>query len=226
MSAYDNDPFGLNDFTNDEDTSELKDFRSDFGENALDGEPVDFGLDGSSNESSLELDDSFDTFNSDYENKLDSNNDKNKIIKTSVIAIGVGLLIILVAFGLTRVNPSKKTKTPNKKISSNTNTAVSNLSTKESGWVQFALDEPIVFETVIKSSFTVTSIKHFARVSNDNNDKQVKSIVTGNISGLVGTYELEIPFDKAQYLSIGSVFEVSYKIIEMNGYAVVSGVEY
>lgn len=231
VTDFDNDPFGFDDFNSsdtsgDLDTSDGNSF--DFGESDFNfDEPIDFG--NSDNKGSPSFEGSFDDIDKGYASEHKDNSEQKKIIKTSVIAIGVGLLIILVAFSMNRIASNKKattkTESPKQQAEVIHNNPVVNNAT-ENGWVQVSIDNQINFDSTIESSFTVTNIRHYALVTNKNNDKQLKSLVTGNISGLVGTYEIEIPFDKAQNLSVGAVFEVSYKITELNGYSVISGIKY
>lgn len=88
-------------------------------------------------------------------------------------------------------------------------------------WVQFEVAGDITFDNVIDGELTVTSIQHFAKVTNIQNDKMVKSVVKGNISGLVGTYEVEIPYYKAVKLQIGTLLKIQYKYASQNGVKVI-----
>lgn len=88
-------------------------------------------------------------------------------------------------------------------------------------WVEFGLAGDISFDEEYSGEFTVTNIQHFAKVVNKNNDKIVKSIVTGNISGLVGTYEVEIPYYKAVKLQPGTLLKIQYKYGVQNGVKVI-----
>lgn len=88
-------------------------------------------------------------------------------------------------------------------------------------WVQFEVAGDITFDNIIDGELTVTSIQHFAKVTNVQNDKMVKSVVKGNISGLVGTYEVEIPYYKAVKLQIGTLLKIQYKYASQNGVKVI-----
>ena len=220
-----NDPFGLDDFNFSGDLDV-----SDGGNYDFDGGDFSFG--GNDTNDKIDID-SFDGDLGDIGNGYDStpndSGDKNKIIKTAILAIGAGLLIVIIAFSVNRVGRNKSNKSSNTTTKKQVENSVSNINTvsqKKNDWVQFGADDVIEFETTITSSFTITEIKHYALVTNSSNDKQLKSVLTGNISGLVGTYEIDIPFEKAQKLVVGTVFEVSYKMKTLNGYSVISSIEY
>lgn len=224
MDEQNNDPFGLDDFNYSEDFDSSGDSEFDFGDSDLKFDNAD-EIDKISVDK-IEAD--FDSIDKGYGEEHGNSGDKKGIIKTSVIVIGIGLVIIIVAFSINRISSNKKSSLKdNKKNQSETvNNNVSTVNIKSNNWVQFSSDDIIEFETDITSSFTITDIKHYALITNNTNDKQLKSTLTGHISGLVGTYEMSIPFEMAQKLEIGTVFEVSYKIKKMSDYSVVSGIKY
>ena len=220
-----NDPFGLDDFN----FSGGLDV-SDSGNYDFDGGDFSFG--GNDTNDKIDID-SFDgdlgDIGNGYDNMPNDSGDKNKIIKTAIFAIGAGLLIVIIAFSVNRVGRNKSNKSSNTTTKKQVEKSVSDIATvsqRKNDWVQFGTDDVIEFETTLTSSFTITEIKHYALVTNSSNDKQLKSVLKGNISGLVGTYEIEIPFEKAQKLDVGTVFEVSYKMKKLNGYSVISSIEY
>ena len=220
-----NDPFGLDDFNFSGDLDV-----SDGGNYDFDGGDFSFG--GNDTNDKIDID-SFDgdlgDIGNGYDNMPNDSGDKNKIIKTAIFAIGAGLLIVIIAFSVNRVGRNKSNKRSNATTKKQVEKSVSDINTvsqRKNDWVQFGTDDVIEFETTLTSSFTITEIKHYALVTNSSNDKQLKSVLKGNISGLVGTYEIEIPFEKAQKLDVGIVFEVSYKMKKLNGYSVISSIEY
>ena len=59
-----------------------------------------------------------------------------------------------------------------------------------------------------------------------NNDKQLRGILSGSISGLAGTYKLEVPADVATNLQIGQQFTVEYQLQDMGDYKLVGHIQY
>lgn len=96
------------------------------------------------------------------------------------------------------------------------------------GWVAFEYDESIeIYDDYVNSTFTVIEINHFARKAVDNgNNIELKSVVTGNISGFIGTYTLELPYSKGIRLDTGKSFNVQVVYGEYNGKTVVDEIIY
>ena len=75
-------------------------------------------------------------------------------------------------------------------------------------------------------TFTITSIEHRARSVDTNNNLVVITNIQGSISGLSGTYELNIPYDKGVKLVVGSSFTVHVQLGTYNGKTVVGEIKY
>lgn len=110
------------------------------------------------------------------------------------------------------------------KAESSTETPVRRVSLTDGGWDEIELSE-LAFSNVINGDFTVTSIKAYVKDSKTG-EKTVKAVVTGGISGLSGTYELEIPYSKAEKLAVGDSFSVKYRIAKLNDYTIVGDISY
>ena len=110
------------------------------------------------------------------------------------------------------------------KAESSTEAPVRRVSLTDGGWDEIELSE-LAFSNVINGDFTVTSIKAYVKDSKTG-EKMVKAVVTGGISGLSGTYELEIPYSKAEKLSVGDSFSVKYRIAKLNDYTIVGDISY
>lgn len=110
------------------------------------------------------------------------------------------------------------------KAESSTEAPVRRVSLTDGGWDEIELSE-LAFSNVINGDFTVTSIKAYAKDSKTG-EKTVKAVVTGGISGLSGTYELEIPYSKAEKLAVGDSFSVKYRIAKLNDYTIVGDISY
>ena len=110
------------------------------------------------------------------------------------------------------------------KAESSTEAPVRRVSLTDGGWEEIELSE-LAFSNVINGDFTVTSIKAYVKDSKTG-EKTVKAVVTGGISGLSGTYELEIPYSKAEKLAVGDSFSVKYRIAKLNDYTIVGDISY
>lgn len=160
-----------------------------------------------------------------------------------LLLIGLGILIVAVvgirliksAQSSKSVVSSTKTASQNEKknvSSQKTNSKQENNSSQllpsANSWVEVDLsNENLGFsDTYIESDFTITGMKDYAVVTNSSNDKQLKTVATGNISGLVGTYEIILPTSKAHKLTIGQKFKVKYELTEYNGYKLIGEIKY
>lgn len=95
------------------------------------------------------------------------------------------------------------------------------------GWVEVGLSSSNVdFGEPLEGIFTVTDITTYARLSGVGSDKQVKSVLSGSISGLTGTYVVELPADKALKLGVGNSFKIDYQLKTVNGYKLVGEIRY
>ena len=110
------------------------------------------------------------------------------------------------------------------KAESSTEAPVRRVSLTDGGWDEIEISE-LAFSNVINGDFTVTSIKAYVKDSKTG-EKTVKAVVTGGISVLSGTYELEIPYSKAEKLAVGDSFSVKYRIAKLNDYTIVGDISY
>lgn len=84
-------------------------------------------------------------------------------------------------------------------------------------------------EDYVEMEFTVTNIKHKARAVDASEALVVKTTLSGSISGLPGTYELDIPYNKGikiEELGIGTHFKVQVQLGEFKGRTVVGDITY
>jgi cytoskeletal protein RodZ len=89
-------------------------------------------------------------------------------------------------------------------------------------WTEIQADKNVELGKDIDGVFTVTGIKHLAR--SVGRETIVKTVVTGAISGLGSTFELELPYTLGRYIELGNSFNVSYKLGEINGNILVSDI--
>jgi len=194
-------------------------------------------------------------FNFDYEDDAPIQNNANtgggKISaekakdfkKTGLMLIGIALLLLIfVAVGLRVVKSTKNRpkNTGNVQVVQDSNQG-SNVPQVQNSvpsqnvitnngqsfvWQEVNLAGTDLGNIWVDSTFTITELKHYAAVTNGQNDKQVKSVAKGNISGLVGTYEVELPTWQALKLSVGTSFKVSYQLKEQGSYRIIGQIKY
>lgn len=94
-------------------------------------------------------------------------------------------------------------------------------------WVEISSTENVTFnDNYTDMTFTVTSIKHYARSVDTNNNLVIKTSLLGSISGLSGTYVLDIPYDKGVRLVVGDSFTVHVQLGTYNNKTVVGEINY
>ena len=87
-------------------------------------------------------------------------------------------------------------------------------------WTVIEADKTINLDSEVTAVFTVTGIRHLAKQTGV--EVAVKSIATGSISGLSGTYDIELPYSLARFVTVGNTLKLKYKIGQINGQSVVS----
>lgn len=104
------------------------------------------------------------------------------------------------------------------------NTYIGNTSGNEK-WTVIDDNQKIEFLTDYKElTFFITNIEHRAKMSDSN--LIVKTILTGSLSGMSGSYELEIPYFKGTQLHTGQEFTVKVLLGSFNGKTVVGDIKY
>lgn len=94
-------------------------------------------------------------------------------------------------------------------------------------WSDITKDENVQFvEDYTEMTFTITQIQHKARVVDTNGNLVIKSTLLGSVSGLPGTYEIDIPYEKGTKLNIGNSFKVYVKLGTFNDKTVVGDITY
>lgn len=94
-------------------------------------------------------------------------------------------------------------------------------------WTDITNSENVNFnDEYVEMTFTVTSIQHKARTVDNNNNLVVKTKILGSISGLSGTYELDIPYNKGVKLVVGNSFTVHVQLGTFNDKTVVGEIKY
>lgn len=160
--------------------------------------------------------------------------------KRTLIIGGIGLGIILIVFIIAGFIKANKDKPPKDETVYETNTIVnvspadSQVKTVENpvqqpiqqqvqyndGWTVIEPDKSIDLDSEVSGVFTVTKIKHMAR--SNGVETEVKTVASGSISGLTGTYDLELPYSLARFLTVGNTLKLKYKIGQINGSSIIS----
>lgn len=227
---------GFGDFGDDE--SEFGDSSDGFGGSSGgfgDDDDSEFGLDfdgGQSSQGESELSGFDDTEPESPRPPVDK--------KRTLIIGGIGLGIILIVFIVAGFIKANKDKTPKDETIYETNTVVnvspadSQVKTVENpvqqpiqqqvqyndGWTVIEPDKSIDLDSEVSGVFTVTKIKHMAR--SNGVETEVKTVASGSISGLTGTYDLELPYSLARFLTVGNTLKLKYKIGQINGSSIIS----
>lgn len=94
-------------------------------------------------------------------------------------------------------------------------------------WVEITNNENVQIEDNYSDmTFTVTGLKFYARSVDTNNNLVIKCVVSGSVSGLSGTYTLDVPYNKGVRLVVGNSFTVHVQLGTYNGKTVVCDMKY
>lgn len=248
MAKFDDD-LGLDDFGfGTEDSSEADDDMFSFGGDSSSEGDSGFSLGGDDSAPLAINPDSLG--NSGGDNDFDEDGKKKRAFILGVVGVIIILGGLMIAGVITRISKGsgkretasvktaveteaskrvekesrKEEEKQETKAESSTEAPARRVSLTDGGWDEIELSE-LAFSNVINGDFTVTSIKAYVKDSKTG-EKTVKAVVTGGISGLSGTYELEIPYSKAEKLAVGDSFSVKYRIAKLNDYTIVGDISY
>lgn len=163
---------------------------------------------------------------------------KAKIKHIALFAIGIALVLIVGVGILARIKNMQsepKVNAHNDEIAYEDNRTnaeqtapviqnnASNTSSNN-GWSAVAYDSSWTMEESLTGVFTVTSVNTYAKIL-VGNEVQVKTELTGSISGLGGTYTVELPVELTGVVSLGQQLNISYKIsTSSNGSTIVGDI--
>lgn len=99
-------------------------------------------------------------------------------------------------------------------------------STVSEGWIWVEPSSELEFSKPIQGVFTVTNIKYVSKVVEAKKTLQLKAVLTGSIDGVYGTYEADVPYDKALSLEVGTKLYITYSIAEKNGVQYIGGISF
>ena len=160
--------------------------------------------------------------------------DKSAIIKQGAIIVAVAIMVIVIGFSIVKwlTGGSKDKTDANNTPANNTQQTVvqqpvQSSTSQTNGWTNITDAKGLRFnDTYVSAVFTITGINHYAKVVDAANNLEIKSVLTGNISGYQGTYEVEVPYSKGIQLSTGMVFNVKVQVGEFNGKVVIGEIDY
>lgn len=104
-----------------------------------------------------------------------------------------------------------------------------NQGSQDDGWIKFQSNQDaVVYQSdYVAATFTVTKINHFVNVSDADTDYiQIKSTLSGQIQGLPGTYDIDVPYNLGSKVQVGQSFDVQVLYGTYNGRTVVGDVRY
>jgi hypothetical protein len=235
MDDFDDFLDGLDDIGDDSDTDDYGNLDDDL--DSLDEDlSNDFGDDNSSNSGSSN-DSELSGFYGD-----EPSNDRPPVDKKRTFIIGgIGLGVILIVFiiaGFVKAHKDKSNVAYESSTEVSTQVSVapqdSQVKTVETpvqqpvqqqvrysdGWSVIEPDKTVNLDSEVSGVFTVTNIKHMAR--SNGVETEVKSVASGSISGLSGTYDIELPYSLARFVTVGNTLKLKYKIGQINGNSIIS----
>lgn len=163
--------------------------------------------------------------------------DKSAVIKTALTVIIAGVVILLLVFGFMRIfggnkQPKNQANEPsNNTVQQPTNDSTQNnnqstTSSSADGWQAFGKTSITFNEEYSKLTFTITGIKHLAKRVDSNGNLEVKTVLTGSLSGYGGTYELEVPYSTGYRLEEGKYFSVEVQVGNFDGKSVIGEIKF
>lgn len=164
-------------------------------------------------------------------------NNKKELMKIAIAGLSIGLVLIFGTIAFVS-NSGKPSEDSNKIIHEVTPEEQGNDagdkgdgaeedSTKTSErWVAFDNGRVNFSEEKIESVFRIVSIEHFVNTDKNNEYPQLKTILTGTLTGFDGKYELELPYSKGCRLSDGTEFDVQIEVGYSGNRKVISSISY
>lgn len=137
--------------------------------------------------------------------KVEANNNKNTVDET-------GNQVENVVEQPQKVDLGGK-NTSTSQSDSKQNTSSETKTDSNNGWIEFSTDDSITFKDErVALTFTITKVSNYVKIVDSNSNLMVKSVLTGALSGLSGTYEIEVPYSIASKVNPGDFFDVTVEI--------------
>lgn len=109
------------------------------------------------------------------------------------------------------------------------NTYVIDERNTNSDWVELGESDinVTVNDNLIDSNFTVMDKKYYAKIAENTDVIEIKTVLTGAISGMSGTYEIEVPYSLGKDVDIGMNFDIHMSLGETStGEKVINEIKY
>lgn len=97
------------------------------------------------------------------------------------------------------------------------------------GWIKFQSNQDaVVYQPdYVAATFTVTKVSHYVNVSDADTDYiQIKSTLSGQIQGLPGAYDIDVPYNLGSKVQVGQSFDVQVLYGTYNGRTVIGEIRY
>lgn len=162
----------------------------------------------------------------------DEEDDGQNLKRNAIIVAVICIILIIAAIFIWRFasshSDSRKVEQEDENveqvIENNNNTTAVNTATSSNDWVEISGEEEVENITEQQVMFTVTGIRHLAK--KNGNEMQLKTELTGYLSGYSGTYILDVPYSKGKQLNSGMSFNVSISVGSYNNSIIVEEVYY
>lgn len=157
--------------------------------------------------------------------------DKADFKRTALTIIAIGVILLLLVLSFMRMFGGGKKKPADTPVNNN-QTVVNNEVTQPStnsysdGWISIDKTDIAFSEEYVSAKFLITGIEHVARVVDEGNNLEIKTILTGSISGYTGTYKLDIPYYLGCQLVTEKSFDVQVQVGKFNGKTVIGNIKY
>lgn len=88
------------------------------------------------------------------------------------------------------------------------------------------IDVDTTYETTVDASFKISGIEYSIVKYDSEGQGILTANIRGTVAGLDGSYEIELPYEKAVKLKEGDTFAISYQTIRLGGNIVIVNIKY
>ena len=167
----------------------------------------------------------------------------NRIKKVAFFGIGIAIAIIVIICIIVRISAGVKAKENSTSKNTNTqdvrteqiynnsnNTAVGDQNAQAqssvgTGWIEISDTNWEFTSQKQEGTMSVTSVHVYANYNTTAGEAQLKTVVIGGISGLAGTYELDLPVELTGLVNLGTKLQVEYDMTtDSNGDIIVGNI--
>lgn len=184
----------------------------------------------SSNASNIGSEDSY----NDMENTKEDIKGGKAIKSNTIIIVIVSIIMVIIVVYLARfikVKLDDRKKLPSTQYDLEYNTdnnvgtgvtgsnGMNGSAVSNEGWTEIDGKQDVQYSDTAEDIFTVTDIEHQAR--KNGNSLEVRSKLTGSISGYTGTYTIYVDYYQGKVLNVGDTFTVKVSVGGYDGNSVV-----